>query len=190
MAESLLFDDELITMEQAGDEGMTVDDPQGEFSLTLPPGWYVTPTDDDELRLVVSDAEVGTVGALAVETGISSDDETLQMLTEAMAGALDEDAAAELVEGILGAIDLEAGGGVEIDPALTEIFSSEESDAIGTIRIGANADIDGEFTMPLTMYLGVYGDKVAALIAFSGVESLAGQEETILGLLNSLTFAE
>lgn len=189
MAESILFDDALVTLEQAGDEGMTFDDPDGAYSLEVPAGWYVSPVNDPELRVVVNDPDVTAVGAVAVKAGVESDDAQLKALTEAIAGTLPEEEAQALIEGVLQEIELTADGGVAIDTTRTQVFPTE-GDSIGIIRIGGTADIEEGLSLPITMYLAVYSDRVAALVVFGEPNALAAQEETLVGILDSLSFTE
>ena len=189
MAESILFDDALVTLVQAGDEGMTFDDPDGTYTLEVPAGWYASPVNDEEMRVVVNDPEVTTVGAVAVKAGVESDDAQMQALTEAIAGTLPDEEAQALIEGVLQEIELTADGSVVIDPAQTQVIPTE-GDSIGIIRIGGTADIEEDLSLPITMYLAVYSDRVAALVVFGEPDALAAQEETLVGILDSLSFTE
>jgi hypothetical protein len=189
VARSVVFDDEEISLAVAAEDGTEFEDPEGVYSLSVPAGWYQTGSGDLDLRVVIADPAISVVGALAVETGLQ-DDEQLKAMTEAIAGALSDEAAAELLGAIVETLDLGADGDVTVDEEQTKVFPSVGGESLGTIRIVGETQIEDGPAITLTMYVSVYPDKVAALVVFGDPADVQAQEETILGIVDSITFAE
>lgn len=187
MAASLQFNEAEIDLMVAGDEGLVVDDPEGDYSLAIPAGWLATPTEDDDLHLVLSDPAVQIVAAVATR-GDLEDDSQLQALTGAIAGALDEDDAAALADDIVGMLDL-GQEGINIDSEQTAFFPVE-GDALGVIRMVGEAPIEGGPTLPMSLYLGIYTDKIAVLIVFGDGATVRAVEADLVGVIDSLQFTE
>lgn len=186
IAGSVILDDDMINLEIAGSDGLAFDDPQGEFSLTIPAGWYVSPMQDSDLRLVIADPDVKTVGAMAVAVDIAGGDEQLKAFTEAMAGALSGEDAQKFADEFVQMLDLGASDMI-IDAAQTGVLPSQ-GDAAGIVRLVGTAPIEDGPTMDMSIYSAVYADKVVALVVFGAPSDVQAEEETIVGILDGVQF--
>lgn len=187
VAGSMVFNESEVDVQVAGEEPLLVEDPEGEYSLTVPAGWLTTPTQDEDLRVVVSDPGVRIVGAVAFKSDLEGDDQ-LQALTEAIAGALSEEDAAALADELVSTLDL-GQEGFEVDGTQTQIFPTE-GESMGVIRIVGSTQIQDGPTMPMSLYLGVYTDSVSALIVFGTPEDVQGVESDLLGIIDSVVVTE
>jgi hypothetical protein len=188
LAVSLMVDEELVTLETAVDGDLVVDDPAGSFAVTIPEGWHVTPTQDDELTLLIADPDVRVVGAVGGSSDLSANDEALQALIEATAGSIDEQMVGDLLGSVLDALNM-GGDSTLFNPELTKVFPSV-GDYLGVIRLGGALEVDDGVEMPLVTYLGVDLDSIGLLMVFGAPDETLGREETMLEILGSIEFTE
>jgi hypothetical protein len=186
IARSVLLDDDKIDLIVAGDDGLLFDDPDGDYSLIIPPGWYVSSVANEDLRVVLADPEVETVGALIAAIEIEADDPQLQAFIEATEGGLSDADALGFAEEIVAAMDLGASD-FTIDDAMTTMLPGA-GDVLGIIRLVGTAPIDDGPIMDMSIYTSIYADKVVALIVFGTPENVQAEEETLVEILSGMTF--
>lgn len=184
----LLVDEELITLEAVADGDVPYDDPSGLFQLTIPEGWNVTATNDDELTMMLADPEINFVGAVGARSGLGDNSEMLTMLAEAVAGALDDETARELMSGVLESLDMDAQS-MALDEEQTDFFVGT-GDNLGIIRVGGAADMGDGASLPLLMYIGIQADAASAVVFFGDMAEVQAQEETLLEIINSMELTE
>ncbi len=188
LAVSLLVEEDLVTLQTATDGDLVFDDPAGAFAVTIPQGWHVTPTRDEELTMLVADPDIRFAAAVTGRAGLDGNDEALQALVAATAGDVDEQTANDLVGGVLEALDI-GGDSMVFNPELTNVFS-EVGDYMGVIRLGGAFEVDDGVEMPLVTYLGVGADSVGLLMIFGAPDEVVAEEEALLKLLGTIEFSE
>jgi hypothetical protein len=184
------IDPENITLQQAGDEPLELFNVEGTYSVQIPPGWYATTTDDEDLGIVFSDPDVTFVGAGGLSPETEANDPMLQTLIEATAGALDEETSAQIIEAILEEMDMAGDGSVIIDDSQTTVFPSAANGMLGIVRVAGEAPIDDDIILPVVLYLSVFTDRAGAFIFMGNTESVFASEEAILQVIESLQIAE
>ncbi len=186
IAESILLDDDMVDLTVAGDEGLRFEDPEGDFSLTVPPGWYLSQIENEDIRMVIADPSINVVGAMVTAVDIEGDDPQLQEFIRAIAGDLSDDEAQTLAEEFVSAMDLGADE-FAIDDSMTTILTGG-GDAMGVIRLVGQSPIEDGPMMDMTIYSAIYADKVAAFIFFGTPDNVLAQEEAIVAVLDGMTF--
>lgn len=181
---------EYITLQHAVDESLTVTSEDGAYEATIPPGWYGSITGDEDLGIVIADPDIAIVGAAGLSPETESSDPMLRALVEGIAGILDEETSALLVEAILENMDLGDEGAVEIDDTQTKVFPSMAEGVFGTIRIVGDAPIDEGIILPVTVYISVFGDRAGVLVVFGEPDEVQALESDLLTVVESLRAVE
>lgn len=185
---SILVDRELMTMTQAGDKGDEVGAPNGDFTLTVPPGWFYSPTADETMGVTVADPTLGIVGAM-MATGLSPSEEELLLFTRATAGEIDSDEMQEMLEEIVGGLNLGSDDAITVDESRIATFPGGERSA-GTLRIVGDVEVEEGVLMAITMYMTIFPSEMAALVFFGAPDAVEAEEATILELLESIQLPE
>ncbi len=188
LVSSILVDRELMTMTQAGDEGDEVGAPNGDFTLTVPPGWFYSPTADETMGVTVADPTLGIVGAM-MATGLSPSEEELLLFTRATAGEVDSDEMQEMLEEIVGGLNLGSDDAITVDESRIATFPGGERSA-GTLRIVGDVEVEEGVLMAITMYMTIFPSEMAALVFFGAPDAVEAEEATILELLESMQLPE
>jgi hypothetical protein len=188
MVESLLVDEANITLGQAGADGEVVQDAQGLLSLTVPADWYFSSVEGAELGLSVADADVSVVGAL-LATQVDSTSDEMEVIADAIAGAADSDGLDDILEEIVGALQLGAGEEMVVDRDATAVFPAS-GENIGTLRLVSEFQMEDGPSLPLSLYLSIFPDTLTAFIVFGDIDAVAAQEATILEMIGTIAIAE
>ncbi len=186
VATSVLFDDDKIDLQKAGADGIEIADPQGTYTLTAPAGWYASALSGEDLSVIIADPEIKVVGAMAVVTDTTGSEAEVQILSDAIAGALSRDDAQKFADEFVTMMDLGADT-MQIDSAQTAVLPAV-GDAAGIIRIVGTAPIEDGPMMDMSMYVAVYSDRVGAMVFFGTPADVQAQEESIAQILGSLKF--
>lgn len=184
----MLVDEELITLQVVTDGNQPYDDPSGLFQLTIPEGWNVTATNDDELTMLFADPEINFVAAVGARSDLGDNSEMLTMLAGAVAGDLDDQTAKELMSGVLESMDMDAQS-MNLDEEQTDFFIGT-GDNLGIIRVGGAADIGDGASLPMLMYVAIQADAASAVVFFGDMAEVQAQEETLVEIINSLELTE
>ncbi len=182
IARSILLDDNLITLQVAPDEGTVFSDDMI-AAFTVPAGWYLSPVDDSEMRVIVGDPALAVVGALVAANDIAEDDPQLKAFADAVAGGMSDEDAQVVADEFVAAMNLGVADMV-IDETMTAVLPAA-GDALGTIRIVGSAPIEDGPMMDMSIYTTIFADKVAAMVFFGAPADVQAQEELILQMLGS-----
>jgi hypothetical protein len=176
-AASILFDEELVTLQTAGDEGLEVEDPAGAFRFTAPPGWSVTPMNMAEMPFTFTDPDISVVG-LAGAPPMTDADAFARALAEATAGNLSEENAQALIAEAIAALDIQEDG-LALDDTLTDVYVPESGEASFVVRMGGEADLGDGLILPMTLYVALNADRAIAFV-------LIGEPDVVLALEDAL----
>ncbi|MCC6169822.1 MAG: hypothetical protein IT329_21575 [Caldilineaceae bacterium] len=180
VAESITFDEELLTLATAGSGGLVFGDNAGILETTIPEGWHVTGTNDETLPLLIADPEytlalmLGTESEMEPELGAMMDELLNQPGGEVDPAVVDE-AFAGLVERMM------QDGDFTVDETLNAYFPREG--AI-TLRLGGEGDFSGLIT-PAMVYFDLRSDGAVMQIIFGDLQDMLAQEEELLKILTA-----
>jgi hypothetical protein len=152
-------------------------------AVTVPPGWYVMSTGDEQFPIMVAEQEVRYVAAVGNE-GVLGETFDASLLEQIPAlGEIDEEEADILYESILSSIE-DAGSPILIDEELTQ-FTARENALM--VRIGGAAELDDELTIPVVFYIDLRVDGVGAIAVFGDIERALADETALLAMAQSIT---
>ena len=184
IARSVLLDDDMVDLQIAGSDGLEFAD--AEAVVPIPAGWYVSRIESGELSLVIADPEITAVGAMVTAVDVAQDDPQLQAMADAIASGLSDEEAQLVADEFVTAMDLGADD-LQIDATKTAILPGE-GDVVGIIRLMGTAPIEDGPMMDMSIYTAIHTDKVVALVFFGTPENVEAQQETIVQMLNGMTF--
>lgn len=190
IAAGIVINPEYITLQRAGDEPLEIASEDGAYTITLPAGWLGSVTGDEDLGLVISDPDVSVVGAAGLSESAPPDDPMLQALAEGIAGELDDETSATIIESVLDNMDLGGDGGVLINDAETAVFPATAEGALGIIRVVGDAPLEDDVLMPVTLYISVYTDRAGAFVFMGDPEAVRVFESEILATVDSMQILE
>lgn len=182
IAESLVFDEDLITTVWAEDGPLPFTTEDETMSLTVPEGWYALDTGDPQFPVMVAESEVRYVIALGSDDAFSSrlDESVWELIPEE-----GEQLEPELYEEIIGAIldmILDSGTPFNIDEDLSSVV---ERDGALTVRLIGDADLDG-MPMPIIFYIDLRTDGMTVATVFGETERAIAVEDEILEMVESI----
>jgi hypothetical protein len=183
IAQSVRFDDDLINVTFVEGEELAYVDESESVAVTVPPGWYVMSTGDEQFPIMVAEQEVRYVAAVGNE-GVLGETFDASLLEQIPAlGEIDEEEADILYESILSSIE-DAGSPILIDEELTQ-FTARENALM--VRIGGAAELDDELTIPVVFYIDLRVDGVGAIAVFGDIERALADETALLAMAQSIT---
>jgi len=189
IAAGIAVNPEYVTLQRAGDEPLDVVSEDGVFSVTLPTGWFGSVTGDEDLGLVISDPDVAVVGAVGLSE-VAEGDPMLQSLVEGIAGDLDDETTAAIIESVLDNMNLANDGNVLIDDSQTAVFPAATEGVLGIIRVVGEAPLDEDALMPVTLYVSVYSNRAGAFVFMGDSAAVLDHEGEILQVIESLQVLE
>lgn len=187
-AAGILFDDELITLQTAGDEGLEVEDANGVFRFTVPPGWSVTPINMEEMPFTFTDPDISVVG-LAGAPPVTANDAFARALTEATADSLSEESARELIMAAITALDIKEDG-LTLNDELTDVYVPESGEASLIARLGGDADLGDGLILPMTIYAALKADSAIAFVLMGEPDVVLGLEDAVRPMVESAALVQ
>ncbi len=120
MAESMFFDPTLLTLTTAEGGPLEYTDEASGLSLVLPETWQIAPTGDEDLPVIIADADLQFAGILGIAPG-SPEEEGLDLdaLLQGQGAEVDAQTAADLVQTLLELMNISSEEFVQ-DEALTQ----------------------------------------------------------------------
>jgi hypothetical protein len=182
IAESITFDEELITVTSAGDEPLVYTDGNETLEVEVPAGWYVIDTGDSLFPVVLAEPEVRYIAAVGTEASFGGD---LEPLAEFVPAEGDFDAA-QRDELIAAVVDLmnSAGNEMTVDEEQSDVFPREGA---VMVRLVGEAEIDQGLTMPVVIYTDLRSAGAAVVALFGDIDSILAEEVVIFSLVESVT---
>lgn len=188
VARSVTFPESLRTLVTGESGGTEFADPGGEYTLTLPEGWFASQTKDDTLRTVFADPKIQIVGATIVNTDVSDDSDEMKSLTQALAGSLSDADAAALLREVVSTMNLDEED-IQIDDLQTQVLPGANG-SLGIIKLGGSVPINDGPTLPVTLFLNVNPSSVGAVVLFGDPQDVADHQETLIEILESVKLTE
>ncbi len=186
MVESIVFDEELVTVVEAGDEPLLFSDAEAGVEVTVPAQWYVMVTGDEQFPVMAAEREVRYVAAIGTEAsfGEEFDPEILEVIIPE--GELDPSEAEELIAEILQILD-DAGSPIMVDEDSSEVIPREGA---VTVKLVGDAEIDNGLMMPIIFYVDLRQSGAGVVIIFGDTASALEVEPEIQALLESVSALE
>lgn len=183
IAESLVFDADLITVEQAGDAPLPFVDEEAGVEVTAPAGWYVMSTGDRQFPVMVSEPEVRYVAAIGTGASFGGNFD-LDVLGALLPDTdeLSEEESQALISAILEMVD-DAGSPFIVDDAASTVTAR---DGAVTVKLVGEADLDQGLTMPIILYLDLRTSGIGVVAIFGDTESALVVEDEIQTMLESV----
>ncbi len=183
MAESMFFDPTLLTLTTAEGGPLEYTDEASGLSLVLPETWQIAPTGDEDLPVIIADADLQFAGILGIAPGTPEEEGLdLDALLQGQGAEVDAETAADLVQTLLELMNISSEEFVQ-DEALTQV-SVEEGTAL--VRFGGEASFDEMSGIPMIFYLLLTPDRVTALILMGDAEQALSQEPAIVQLMGTV----
>ena len=184
IAESLVFDDELITVTQADDESLDFVDEDAATKVTIPAQWYVMSTGDEKFPLMAAEPEVRFVAAIGTEASFGGDFDINLLQAFIPEGSTIDDADAQaLIDGILEMLDT-SGSPILVDEEASTVIPR---DGAVTVKLVGEAELDQGLTMPVILYIDLRQAGIGIVTIFGDTESALLVEEDIQLMLESVT---
>lgn len=187
-AASILFDEELITLQTAGGEGLEVEDANGTFRFTVPPGWSVSPASLAEMPFTFTDPDVSIVGLVGVPP-VADDGAFARALTEATANSLSEEGARDLVAAAIAALDMQENG-LTLDESLTDAYIPDSGAASIVVRLGGEADLGDGLLLPMTIYAALNADSAIAFVLIGEADAVLAREDDVRAMVESAALVQ
>ena len=186
IAESMTFDDDLLTLQQATDGTLDYSTTDGLITLTVPEGWYVAETNDITLPVVAANAEADFAVAFGIDPAFDEElGPELDELLETPAGETTPELEA-LVDELVAVLGV-PGEDLELDEEQSELFAREGA---VIIRLVGNAALDTDVALPIALYFDLRTDGAVAAVVFGDIEAALADETTLLQLVESVALSE
>lgn len=184
IAESMTFDENLISLATAGDEPLLFSNEDESVQAEVPPGWYVVDTGDPIFPIIMAEPEVRFVVAVGAEDAFA-EDANLEALQEYLpsSGEVDPAEYDELIQAIVDTMS-ESGSDMLLDADQSEVYAREGA---LTARLVGDADLGDGLSMPVVVYIDLRSDDIAMIGVFGDVETALGVEELIQAVVESVT---
>jgi len=189
MVESMILDEDRITLVQAGAEGIEATDVNEQFALTVPADWYYSPVDDESLGLSIADPDLAVVGAMMAQGMEDASDEELDLLGRIISGEEDPEQLQEFLDVVLSGLDMGEGESLDVDEARTATFPGD-GQVSGTIRIVGDMVLEDGPTLPLTLYMSILQSDAAIFIFFGDPDLVEAAEPVIFTMIGSMEVLE
>jgi hypothetical protein len=186
IAESIVFDEDLISVTWVEDEPLLFTDEDETIEVEIPTGWYVLATGDSQFPIMVAERDVRYVIAVSNESafGEEFDESILSFIPED--GELDPEQYDELFDAIMEMVD-SSGSPIVVDEELSTFVGR---DGALTVRLVGDAELDEGLTMPIAFYIDLRTTGVGAVVVFGDRASAFAVEEEIQAMLESVTGLE
>jgi hypothetical protein len=180
IAQSITFDEELITLVAAGDEAVTHTDSDETLEVTVPGGWYAMDTGDLQFPVILAEPEIRYVAAIGSEAVFDAefDPEILELATRELAPEEYDTVINTVID-----IVADSGNPMLLDEERSNVFPREGA---VTVRLVGGADLGDGLSMPVVFYADIRSSGVAVVAVFGDVEGALGQEDEILALVESV----
>lgn len=180
VAESITFDEELLTLATAESGGLVFGDNAGILETTVPEGWHVTGTNDETLPLLIADP--GYTLALMLGTESDLGPEVGELVDELLSQPDGEPDPAVVDEVFAGLVEkMSEGGDFTVDETLNAHYAREG--AI-TLRLGGEGDFSGLIT-PVVLYIDLRSDGGVMQLIFGDPQDVLAQEDELLNILTA-----
>jgi hypothetical protein len=187
IAESITFDEDLISLEAVGDEPMVHTDADEMVEVEVPAGWFVMDTGDEVFPVILAEPEVRYVAAVgaAAAYGENFDISVFEefLPTE---GELDPELYDELIDTVVEVLS-NSGSEMTLDEEQSDVFPR---DGAVTVRVVGDAELEASLSMPVVIYADLRTDNLAMVAVFGDIESALADEDTILTVVESATGLE
>jgi hypothetical protein len=187
VADSISFEDELITLQTATEGELPFGDEQGVLELVVPAGWHVTDTFDPTLPVIVSDPEFNFVGAVGSDAtfveaaGIDTESLFDSIFVD---GQIEQEALDEAVDGLAEGFE---GSGLVLDEEMTATYPR---DGAVTIRVAGAGEFEEGINVPMVVYFDLRQDGASVVVVFGDADAALAQEEALLEIIQSVSAAE
>ncbi len=187
VAESIVFDEELVTLVAAGDESLAYTDAEATVEFELPAGWYAMDSGDSQFPVVAAESEVRYIVTMGNEESFGEDvaDEILA-LYDPEGGELDSAASAALISELLVLLG-DSSNEMMLDEEQSTVFRHESG---LTFQLVGEADMGDGVSLPVILYLDVREATGAIAAVFGDTELALADGETIELMVQSVTRVE
>lgn len=184
MAESITFDEDLISLQPVGDEPLSYTDGEEMVQVEVPSGWYVMDTGDEVFPVIMAEPEVRYVVAVGSKAAFGENFDTSAFDEFIPAeGELDPEQYDELIAAVVEALST-SGSEMNLDEEQSEVFSREGA---VTARVVGEAELDGGLSMPVIIYADLRPSNSVIAAVFGDIESALAAEDATLALVESVT---
>jgi hypothetical protein len=186
IAESMVFDEDLVTLVAAGDEPLAYTDADATVEFELPAGWYAMNTGDSQFPVVAAEPEVRYVVTMGNEESFGEDvaDEILA-LYDPEGGELDSAASAALINELLGLLG--DSNDMTLDAEQSTVFRHEGG---LMFQLVGGADMGDGISLPVILYLDIRETTGAIAAVFGDTEFALADGEIIESMVQSVTRVE
>lgn len=184
IANSIVFDEELISLSSIGDEPETFTEGDGKLEVEVPAGWYALDVEGPVFQVVLSEPEVRF--AVAVAAGEDFND-ALEPSMLAQIVPSDGELTAEEQEALIADIMdilMNSGGDVELEEEAASVLTREG--AVTVIAPGT-ANLQSGVIMPVKFYVDLRPTGGAVVAVFGDLDTAATVEAEIQMLVESVT---
>jgi hypothetical protein len=186
VAESIVFDEEVISLTSIGDEPTRYTDGGGRLEVEAPAGWYAIEMDDPIFKVILSEPEVRfTVAVAAGEDLDESLNPSMLEQFELSGGELSAEEQEALIADVI-EIVMDASADVELDEETATMIVRENA---VTVRVQGMAELQADQILPMPVEffvdLRTTGSAVAAVLG--DLDAASEKEAEIQALVESVT---
>ncbi len=184
IAQSITFDDDLITVVNAGAEPLRFTDEDETVEVTVPAGWYAIATGDPQFPAILAEPEVRYVVAIGTQEtfGGAFDPNSLEEYIPAE-GELDPEKAQELIDTVFKMVS-DSGSPIVIDEELSNVVAREGA---VTVYLVGDADLGDGISIPVILSIDLRTSGVGVAAIFGDTESALELGDALQTLLESVT---
>jgi len=183
IAKSITFDSGLITAVKIGDKPEDYTDDDKTMQVTVPAGWYVMSTGDDQFPVIMAEPGVSYVAAVGTDKALGKNfDPTILKQFTGPNGELDPSKYADLIHAIADSIG-NSGGPFKLDEEQSHVIPR---DGALLLKLVGDADIGNDMSMPVIIYVDMRDGGVAAGAIFGDIESAKGVDADMQAMIASI----
>ncbi len=186
IAESIVFDEELLTLVTAEGGDLAYTHSRGLIETTIPEGWHVTSTNDEELSLFVADPDY----TFGVVLGVDAEDGAeLGSLADELLGDLDTELAQETLDWVFDELTtvMSGEGDFVVDETLNAYYPREGA---LTFRMAGEGDLGDGLAMPVVVYFDLRNDGSVMQFVIGDIEAALEMEPDLLAIMASTVVLE
>jgi hypothetical protein len=187
IAESITFDEDLISLEAVGDEPLVYVDDGEMVMVEAPAGWFVMSTGDEIFPVILAEPEVRYVAAVGADAAYGEEFD-ISVFEEFLPtdGELDPELYDELIDTVVEVLS-NSGSEMTLDEEQSDVFPR---DGAVTVRVVGDAELEAGLSMPVVIYADLRADNIAMVAVFGDTESALAAEDELLALVVSATGLE
>ena len=184
IAQSILFDDDLLDVQWADGEPFDFTDVDETVQVTVPTNWYAMSTGDPQFPIILAEPEARYIAAVGTET-VFGDDFDSSVFDEFLSdeGVVDP-ADYEALIAAIGEMISDSGSPITLDNDLSEVIAR---DGAALVRIVGDAELEDGVAMPVILYVDLRDSGVVVVTIFGDIDAAVEVEEEIQSMVESVT---